>query len=605
MGGKLDVEGGRLRVALWLGLALVALAIAFRVFEFGVTSGEVEIGRAAFASLPVIGLILVGECSLLLLGRVASLQRHWRLGAELLHLAGALAIAAESRYFQVTGTRMDLELLAYSVRNASTLGGVAGVGADPAMLASAVFASLILALAIRLERRSKGRSRFTGAALELSLATLGLVLFVGAVPSGKGMNAATIGAMLGDEWANLRIRLQTDYVQPTVRSLPEEKVPNFLIVILESTRADALGAYRNPGGASDTPFLDRLASGGVVVDKAYAAVTHTSKALVGILCGAFPRLQTEIGEAEERGIPMACLPNVLRDAGYRSRFMQSATGEFEHRTSLLRNMGFDGWATKEDLDLARFEEVGYFGMDERALVEPALDWLSESEEPFLLTILTSVTHHPYHVPGELPPETLEEQWAHYLRTIAHTDEALEQLIPEVQRRWPDTVVIVIGDHGEGFDEHVARGHNLVPYEEGVRVPLILAGPEARLGEPHRIEGLRHQIDLLPTVLNLTGIEWDGALQGEDLLSSDGHEYVMSSCWQSRRCLAMRVGDMKFIYRYGRGEMEVYDLVADPREQTNVAGTYPSSLLKGVESMILEARGGVDQYYFFADRRRSR
>lgn len=605
MRADVDLEARRLLVVLWLGLTLATLAIAFRVFEIAVAEGEVEFGRAAFAALPVVGLILVGECSLLLLGRVPRLQRAWNLGVPALHLGGAFAIAAESRYFQVTGTRIDLELLAYSIRNASSIGGVAGSGLDPTMIWSSTLAVLLVALTIRVSHRPRVRPIWAGPTIELVFVALGVILFAGAVPSAKGMNRQAVGSILGGDWANLQLRPQTDYVNPTVASVPERRPPNFLIVVLESTRADALGAYRSPGAGTDTPYLDGLASGGIVVDHAYSAMTHTSKALVGILCGAFPRLQTEIGEAEERGIPMECLPSVLGNVGYRSHFFQTATREFEHRTSLLTNMGFEGWTTREDLDGTRFREVGYFGMDENALAEPVLDWISASDNPFLATILTSVTHHPYQLPGEPPPETVDDQKANYSRAIAHTDDALEKLISAVRRKWPDTIVLVVGDHGEAFDEHVSRGHNLVPYEEGIHIPLIIAGPEARIGAARRISGLRHQIDVVPTVLNLAGIEWTGTVLGKDILGGDGHEYVISSCWQARRCLAMRVGDMKFIYRYGRGQMEVYDLSADPGEQHNIADQYPAAVLSGVEMMMLEARGGIDQYYFFADRRRSR
>jgi len=602
MGTEIEIEAGRLRALLWQGGSLAALAIAFRAFEIAITSGELEFGRAVFTSLSVLGLILVGECAVLFFGRFCN-DRFWSRVLPALHVVAGLAIAAESRYFQVTGTRMDLEIAAYSIRNASSLGGVAAVGLDWTMFWSALLAILVVILAARLARRA-GRVR-PRTVLQLAFTGLGVVLFVGAVPSAQGMNRQAVGSFLGGAWADLRIRSQTDYEHPKVEAVPDGRLPNFLVVIMESTRADALGTYRESGDRSDTPYLDSLASRGVVADLAYTVVTHTSKALVGIMCGAFPRLQTEIGEGEEKGIPMACLPKVLRDAGYRSRFMQTAVGDFEHRRSVVANIGFDDWVTRDELDGSRFESLGYLGMDERALVEPALEWVRSSEKPFLLTILTSGTHHPYQVPGQPPPESIEEHPAHYAKAVEYMDNVLEDFIPKVLRDRPDTIVILVGDHGEAFDAHAEKGHNLVPYEDVTRVPLILAGPESRIGTARRLSGLRHQIDIVPTALNLSGIRWNGNIPGQDLLASEGHEYVMSSCWQTRRCLALRVGDMKYVYRYGRGGTEVYDLSSDPNEQRNISSMYPNAVLVGIEAFMLEERNGIDQYYFAADRNRGR
>lgn len=600
-----ETEARRLRMVLSQGLALTLVQAVARTFEMGATAAELSPGGLALALLPAIGLVLLGESLLLLLGRVPRTQKWWPRIVTVLHVASALAVVCESRYFMVTGTRFDMELLIYSIRNASSLHGVAGVGLDSMLIWTSLWALLLMALAVRLSRSENTKPARIRTSIEVTFVVLGLVVFTGAAPSPKKLNRHALGSVLGEEWTELQIRPQTEHDNPRITGVGSERLPNFLVVILESTRATALGAYRDPGASSDSPFMDEFASKGVVVEFAYSTVTHTSKAIVGILCGAFPRLQTEIGEAEENGIPMDCLPKVLRQAGYRTKFIQSATGEFEHRASLLENLGFESWKTREDLDSQRFEHVGYFGMDERSLIEPSLDWIGENEEPFLLTLLTSATHHPYQLPGEPAPQLVIEEEGHYRRAVRHTDEALGELISEVLERRPDTIVVLVGDHGEGFGEHVERGHNLVPYEEGVRIPLIIGGPVSRVGEPRRVKGLRHQIDVLPTLLNLSSARWTGTLMGRDLFGDEGHGVVMSSCWQSRRCLSMRVSNMKFIYRYGIRETEVYDLTSDPTESKNVAAVYPKTLIDGVETLMLETRANIDRYYFLTDRRRSR
>lgn len=602
---------GRLRFGAIHGLLLFLFMGLLRVMELALSEGELTASLLIVRLVPVASLVLVLEVLLLLLARIPSrwLGRSWTWISVILHGSCYLLSVIEHRYFLSTGTRLDPELALYSIKHGSSLGGLLSTGLDYDLVWNAALGALCFILGIRWSlRRSKGEARW-GIALEGGLLALGLAVIPGWTESSGNSNQGLLQQMLGAELASVMSAQGENflYESPSLRP-PTGPLPNILLVILESTRFDVVGAYQDGGRSvsSDTPALDRLASSGLVVEEAYTTVPHTSKALVGILCGGFPRLQTEIGEAVDGGLALDCLPKLLARVGYRTRFIQSATAHFENRPVLLRNMGFDSWLAREDLDTERFEAVGYFGLDERALIEPAVSWAKEGDAPFLLSILTSVSHHPYHLPGEPEPEGLEIQYENYLRSVHHTDEAIGELIEQIRREHPDTVVVVVGDHGEGFGEHGVRGHNLVPYEEGIRVPWIIVGPTERIGEPRRITGLRQQIDILPTLLDLAGIPWVGSLTGSSVVSDPvGHDYIIASCWQSRRCLAMRLGNLKVIYRYRADETEVFNLTTDPGERTNLVSEYPSAMIRAIEKHMLEVQANVEQFYFLSDRRRSR
>jgi arylsulfatase A-like enzyme len=207
------------------------------------------------------------------------------------------------------------------------------------------------------------------------------------------------------------------------------------------------------------------------------------------------------------------------------------------------------------------------------------------------------THHPYHAPGEAAPADESTHFEGYRAAVRHTDRFAGELLAKLAAagQLDDTLVFVLGDHGEAFGEHVRRQHDVVPYEEAVRVPMMLAGPDW-LGAPRRIGGLRHHVDLLPTLLELLGAEWQGRLPGRSLLTSDGHESVWSSCWYDNWCLAVRTGNLKYVFHYGRRPAEVFDLSRDPGERADLSATLPAALKEAIERKLLAERFSIDAHY---------
>ena len=242
----------------------------------------------------------------------------------------------------------------------------------------------------------------------------------------------------------------------------------------------------------------------------------------------------------------------------------------KNRPGLLNNLGFQSWSLQEDFT-GNYKEVGYFGMDEMAMIDPAISWIQEQpEKPFLLSFLTVTTHHPYQTPHmDAWPEPGKE-FQSYLDAITHLDHFASNFYQKLQESGlaDNTLLIIVGDHGEAFGKHYRRQHDVIPYEEGIHVPLYLYNPHI-LGNARQENGLRHHIDILPTILEVLGIQWNGKLPGKSLISTKGHSFVMSSCWYTKFCLALRTQNGKFIYHYGRMTPEIFDLSLDSHETRNL------------------------------------
>ncbi len=582
----------RRRSAAIFGFAALAVLVLFRLREQAGALSSFDFLQLAEGLLPAVGMLLALESILLLLGRIPWLARReaWNGLLAFAHLVFLVFAVMDHRYFLATGTRLNADLVLYALRYAGSMGGILEEGFDLQFLGPILLVAVAVFAAWMWSRSERGGILGASASVEaLLLAVAGLILIDR--PSSGEIPENLLDHMLsGGAGAASQIQGFGPYAPPSISKA--ERPRDVVLVILETFRHDAVGAYLGFPEESDTPNLDRLAREGVVVEKTYATVAHTSKALVGILCGAFPRLNLQIDEAAEGGLPLACLPELLGRAGYRTRYVQTAEGSFEDRIGLVRNMGFEAWKMSEDLDGA---PAGYLGMDERAMLAPALEWAREDDDrPLFLTLLTSVSHHPYHVPGD-PPIEGQPTKEDYRNSVRHVDAFVGELYESLRKELPDALFIFVGDHGEGFGEHGVWGHNLLAYEEGIRVPLILKGAEDLLS-PGRLGGLRHQVDILPTVLDLLGISWEGELPGLSLLDPDGHQYVVSSCWLRRRCIALRIGDLKFIDHYGRAPMEIYDLAADPEEKEDLAEFYPRAVKRAAETRLRRIQADLESVY---------
>jgi arylsulfatase A-like enzyme len=144
----------------------------------------------------------------------------------------------------------------------------------------------------------------------------------------------------------------------------------------------------------------------------------------------------------------------------------------------------------------------------------------------------------------------------------------------------NTLLLITADHGEAFAEHGYRGHTFSAFDESIHVPLLMRLPGQRPASGC-VSGLTQVVDLLPTVLDLFGVEYPvGETQGRSLLpllSGDVDEvnrYVFARAGGEPPSYIVRSPDhMLLLYRGGRLRA-LYDLGADPRQIRNVIDDQP-------------------------------
>ena len=284
------------------------------------------------------------------------------------------------------------------------------------------------------------------------------------------------------------------------------------------------------------------------------------------------------------------------------------TAAFVSSKALSRHFGLlRGFDVYDDQMPFRDQEGNRIFPERRAAVttDLALDWLKQhGRQKFFLWVHYYDPHEPYD-----PPEPYKTSYSNdpYSGEIAYADEQVGRLLDflEQSNQREKTLIVFIGDHGEGLNDHGEATHGVFIYDDTLHVPLILAGPRVPTG---RVIGEQvRSIDLLPTLaefLNLTpnpaaqGISlWPLIEQGRSITGrSAGYAYIETLYpktfmnWSELR--GMRTDQWKFILA---PRPELYDLKEDPGETQNVVDRHPAEADR-LQKQIWEVIGspGTDQ-----------
>ncbi|MFT5052934.1 MAG: arylsulfatase A-like enzyme, partial [Chlamydiales bacterium] len=190
--------------------------------------------------------------------------------------------------------------------------------------------------------------------------------------------------------------------------------------------------------------------------------------------------------------------------------------------------------------------------------------------------------------------------------VAYADQEVGRLLDNLRQRpdWERTIVVLLGDHGEGLNQHGEPGHGLT-WEEHLRVPFLLRLPDTDAG---RIPYPVSLADVLPTLLGVLDLEREDELMeqvsGVDVLATDFQERPILSQSSDRQqryeapaSYTLTEGRWKYA-RFETGEERVFDLDADPFELTNLVSSQPeiAKRLRAELARILEAQRERGEFF---------
>ncbi|MCP4038986.1 MAG: sulfatase [bacterium] len=424
----------------------------------------------------------------------------------------------------------------------------------------------------------------------------------------------------------------------------EREPTNVILVSLDTLRADRLGAYGNAAGL--TPNLDRIAQQGSLFQSAYAPYPNTLSSHATLFTGLHPS-QHGVIAGRLRHIPdhAKTLARAFAEAGH------YAVG-FTENGYVSSNFGFANGFDRyhNGADLVR---RGQFPGNAKDTFDRAFSWLDKrTDVPFFMFLHTYEVHIPYDPDldlitrlrrtrnirtkgrfesrfgslfalsvnrGQLDLSPSEWKMVETLydaevigldAQVGRLEEKLEAL-GLVDR----TLLVLVSDHGDEFDEHGFIGHGETIHRQVLHVPMIFRQP-GNVPAGRRLEAPVGLLDVGPTIAAFAGIaapfpdapaqslepQIRGTAPGaprpvfSELESSLG-ACKMREAGQFRPCpfggVAVREGTYAFIHRAGQRGGQLYDYTSDPEEQSNIADAEPERAAR-FKALVNEYRTQVSQ-----------
>lgn len=434
---------------------------------------------------------------------------------------------------------------------------------------------------------------------------------------------------------------------------------NVLLYVVDALRADHLSCYGYE--RETTPTIDGLASEGVRFEHSFTPATWTRPVAASLLTGLYPPAHGTRTRDDRFAPPRATLAEAFSAAGYETAGI-SSMGNVSSATGFDR--GFDRFddlyrdddvidkrhttsAAEEELK----SETGVVALPRAEDITDAFErWLRErsGDGPFFGFCWSIEPHIPYDPPAgydrfgdrqyrgpvdgsreclkEVRSDAdLERLKALYDGEIRYNDDCLGELLDLLRSEgeFDETLVVVVGDHGDAFDEHGRLTHGHAPYEELVRVPWVMRPPGGVEGG-QVVPDMVSLVDVYPTLLEyaidaavespepIAGQSRASALHGDQV---DDHEQVFfetNSYDMQNAFYGVRTPGWKYIeiegpdrrvltvvellryvrengllsdilrnplyywrrYRYDEA-VRLYDLNADPAERENLADERPA------------------------------
>ncbi len=389
--------------------------------------------------------------------------------------------------------------------------------------------------------------------------------------------------------------------------------PNIVLFGIDSLRADHMSCYGYE--FHTTPHMDRFAEGGTLFENAFSPHIPTTSGYGSMLTG-LDCFSTQVVALRHRG-PMRpearTLAEILRESGYTT----TSVG-FEGNPGSRgfdKYIGFSAWGSWAEGRSPKAENLN-------EVTVPELDRLAAQDQPFLLLLRHMDPHAPY-----LPPEPYERAFYHgnecdpanksmepvmnfkpfcdffaswmppgisdkdyviaqYDGAVAYMDACIKTLFTQMETLGilDETIVVITSDHGETLYDHECWFDHHGIYDNVLHVPLILRYP-GKVPAGKRVSGYNQHKDLVPTLLDLAGIETDARFDGQSLMpmargeqaSLDSEFYITECTWMRKH--GWRTPEWKLMVAlepdfHFKPPVELYNLVADPDENNNLAEEQP-------------------------------
>ena len=289
-----------------------------------------------------------------------------------------------------------------------------------------------------------------------------------------------------------------------------------LLIIMESMPAADLIGSREGKPPVDVPNIAALRHAGMTFGNVYVPIASSSRTNFAVNTARYPLFTHRPETATLADKPFVTIASRLKQAGYRTAFFMGGEFAYQNVDGFLKGKGFDTLADLNTIPCAarrRATSERWQNNDHVAdacVADAFLKWnAAAGASPHFAVLWTIDTHFPYLVDSGTPAGSRQA----FVHSLKSSDAAIGRVMAGLQAsgRADDTLVIVMGDHGESFGQHGFTVHGNSVFDQETRIPLILSDPHLFNGGTN--DELASIIDLPPTILDLCGLtpetSWEG------------------------------------------------------------------------------------------------
>lgn len=341
---------------------------------------------------------------------------------------------------------------------------------------------------------------------------------------------------------------------------------NVLFLVLETTGADYV-FDESLCGSVPMPFVEQLSKKGLFLQNHYSTSPSSTRANFSLYTGLFPNPEpTDFSYSPRNYLPTF---NKFLGPDYKSFLVTPIRTTFCYPKAMMKH---NGW------DISDYDDIPSPSHKREQLVQNELDAVTyllekidKTPEPFCGLYVSYLSHWPYTDYGEAyricPGEGAKASQQKYYNNLYTMDRQIRRMVDHLAQtgKLEHTVIVIVGDHGEGFGQHSGYiGHSHGTFGEVYRAPALFYQPD--LFKPQAVHWLTSHVDVVPTLLDALGLDFDpDKFQGESILRGEPKRKYVFGVTAHECVMALDKSGAKISLSMRDPESWAYDTASDPKE----------------------------------------
>ena len=297
---------------------------------------------------------------------------------------------------------------------------------------------------------------------------------------------------------------------------------NVLVIVMESFALEYMGKVNNREGF--TPFLDGFAENALFFKNAYANGRRSIDSIPSILAGIPSLLKEPFLLSGRQNAKILGYPRIIKELAYSTHFFHAAKNGSMFFDVFAKRIGKEVYSGLSEYpsELRERDYDGYWGIWDDPYFQFTRKEINKVAKPFFMTLFSLSAHQPYDLPKGME-DTFPKGTLDIHPTVAYSDYSLGKFFKSIEKEdwYTNTLFVITADHTSQTDDPAYANQ-----QGEYRVPIIFYHPTFDKWPDAVDQKVIQHVDILPTVLDLIGVEQDQQVTGRSAFS-DSNGFVVN------------------------------------------------------------------------------